>query len=831
MYNENTYLIQDEELNYTGRESNKELGNFRLLGKSKHQQYFTSVELSRAIYEILSPLIKDEAKVNVLDPTCGSGRLLYPWKKAGQFVTGIELDKEPYDVAVKLLGKISVRKGDILTYANYLSGYQFAISNPPYGIWWNVAERHFDFSWDTESYEGNVESQTAVLEIITKALDYNGVIALIIPSNMFENGKDKGFREHLYKNYQVAYRATITNAFKKEYNINVDVDLVIAQNNYRADNSNIPHDTFNGLTDPEYNSLILKAKTYTQDFDTFTYHHKMVNIPRLDSLRTVAVKSPINITAKGVKTTGGTKALLDFLNSTVEEYSTMRGMRTGLTEAILSPAVILKDGTERAEKILSRIGFDVKVSDKDREIIDKAKAKFQFLCVPIYRPKPHQLLAYMFDKDYIAKETVKDAEGKLLFIKDKSYDIHPTWIRRRETVNIQNVVDENRKQEYELRTEIDRGYLTFKIDTESGERLFSEINKEEIALFTSAFTLPDVQDISIMYPEKVMQNRIYIEKNLPFLFPYQKEDVARLACKPFGYIGYDMGGGKTVTSAAWATVRKYKRVLVVAPSGLVDNWYNELKKFGFNVKRMTTHATIDRIQKDKRSRKQLAQTEFYVTSYEFLSLDTAREYYPWECIKYDKDGNILHQESNITSSACPVCNREYKSAIKECPVCGEIHNWTGENCLTCGYSSYTYTSKKRSYPAYKRVRKLFSAVIVDEAQQAKSKNSDRGRAVRAIKCKGKLILSGTLMKGYITDLYWNIGWLLGFGNPLFHYEYRGGSKEFLDEFGSYEYVTKQYEETLSEGRAKLLPEVSNLNRFWRIFASFTIRRLKDEMIQ
>jgi len=72
--------------------------------------------------------------------------------------------------------------------------------------------------------------------------------------------------------------------------------------------------------------------------------------------------------------------------------------------------------------------------------------------------------------------------------------------------------------------------------------------------------------------------------------------------------------------------------------------------------------------------------------------------------------------------------------------------------------------------------------------------------------------------------------LLGFGNPLFHYAYRGGSKRFLNEFGAFEYTTKQFEETLSEGRAKLIPEVSNLNRFWRIMASFTIRRLKDEMI-
>src|SRR6185369_15254436 len=129
----------------------------------------------------------------------------------------------------------------------------------------------------------------------------------------------------------------------------------------------------------------------------------------------------------------------------------------------------------------------------------------------------------------------------------------------------------------------------------------------------------------------------------------------------------------------------------------------------------------------------------------------------------------------------------------------------------------------------KRVQKLFSAVLVDEAQLAKSKNTLRGRAIRALKPKGKLILTGTLMKGFAHDIFWNVAWLLGFDNPLFPYAYRGGTKRFLNEFGTYEFVDRQFEDSLHEGRAKLLPEVSNLNRFWRLMASFAIRRRKDDI--
>ena len=44
----------DNDLGFSGRKANTELGNFRLLGKSKHQQYFTSLDLSEAILKGVS---------------------------------------------------------------------------------------------------------------------------------------------------------------------------------------------------------------------------------------------------------------------------------------------------------------------------------------------------------------------------------------------------------------------------------------------------------------------------------------------------------------------------------------------------------------------------------------------------------------------------------------------------------------------------------------------------------------------------------------------------------------------------------------------------------
>jgi site-specific recombinase XerD len=154
--------IKDEDLSFSGRESNKDL-NFRLWNKSKHAQYFTPNELAETIFEMLKPIVHPDyfKELSVLDPTCGSGRLLVPWKKSGAQVIGIELDKQAGEVAKRVLGKESIRIGDILDYQSVLECFDIVVSNPPYGLSWNTKEKGLDFS--CECYGGSIESQSAVI--------------------------------------------------------------------------------------------------------------------------------------------------------------------------------------------------------------------------------------------------------------------------------------------------------------------------------------------------------------------------------------------------------------------------------------------------------------------------------------------------------------------------------------------------------------------------------------------------------------------------------------------------------------------------------------------
>jgi predicted RNA methylase/superfamily II DNA or RNA helicase len=820
-------------LEYLGRDSNKELGNFRLLGKSRHQQYFTPVELSDVIYRMLSPALPegyDVKELSVLDPTCGSGRLLVPWKKAGSTVMGIELDKEAFGVAKKLLGKDNVRLGDILDYADKLHGFNVAVTNPPYGIYWQVEDRAFCF--ESTNYGDSIESQAATIEICTQALSWSGLLVAIIPSTTFTNAKDSKVRNHLYSNYEILLKATLGGVFKKEYGIDVAVDLVIAQRNYGSNKGSFETLELDIVKDFGWQQGLVEAMhRVIRDREIAIYPSKPSSVPHLERLKPIELSNSVRIAPKAVSGAVSAVAMLDFINSVVNEYNPVRGIETGLVDAYMSPSSLIVRGIDAGREMLSFLGFEAEIKDSDLAKLERLKEKYEHLCTPIYRPKPHQLLAYYYDKEYTAEATVYDKDGNLLFMEGSCYHLHPTWVRHKEVVKIDEAFDERTKKPVIITTEVDRGYLAIRVETQTGERVFNEIDVDEMKLLTDAFPLPVIEDIYDKHPARVEANMRSLEREFPFLFDYQKEDVARLVLKPFGYIGYEMGGGKTVTSASWAKLRGYKKVLVVCQSGLVNNWINELNKFGFKAKRLTTHRSVDKLVADKRGKVKPDDTVFYVTSYEFLSLNTGRVYDPWDCIEYDKDGNVRRSAFGNTSEKCSMCGKAYGNVVKECPKCESYEAWTGTFCHKCGYRAYTYTSNRKTYPAYKRLKKLFSAVIVDEAQMAKSKNTLRGRAVRALKPKGKLILTGTLMKGYVTDIYWNVGWLLGYGNPLFHYPYRGGSKQFLEEFGTFEYVTKQFEDTLHEGRGRMIPEVSNLNRFWRIMASFTIRRLKDDMVK
>ena len=143
-----------------------------------HQQYFTPRWLCQACADIAEklfdvPVVQDQRggyPLRVIDPTCGSGRLLAPFAQRGHQVLGIELDDRLVPVARRAVGKDHVRKGDVCAYAPAIptERWDVAVINPPYGLWWPVTDTPLaSTSWPPAE---NIESQNLVLELATRLL-------------------------------------------------------------------------------------------------------------------------------------------------------------------------------------------------------------------------------------------------------------------------------------------------------------------------------------------------------------------------------------------------------------------------------------------------------------------------------------------------------------------------------------------------------------------------------------------------------------------------------------------------------------------------------------
>ncbi len=814
-------------VSYAGREANHAL-SFRQYNASKHAAYYTPLWFADLLFQELQPFIaaSDRASISVLDPTCGSARLLAPWKTAGCSVLGIELDAKAAEHARYAIGPQNVRAGDILDYRHLLHDFSVVLTNPPYGIWWTPPDP--GELWSCETSGGFLESQSATLDICTRAIAWNGLLVAIIPTSSFTNAKDSALRDTLYRDYEGLLQATLPDLFDEEYGIHVEVDLILARRTYRA-----PHQTWRPYT------LTIGPDADAPEALRSALRHALVDahpvpestpppVPVVSRLVTVHASNATRITPKGIRGAADVEGLLAFLDATVTAFDPVRGIEHGIVSATLSPASLLTLGPGSGMETLAWLGFDPSISERDNARISRLQAKFALLRTPVYVPDAHQRLAYLEDRSYTAKATVT-SNGAPCFTEGERYHLRPSWVRNREVASVETAWDERENKEVQIITSLDRGYLSFSVLTDSAPRVFREVDAADVELLTSAFDLPDIPDLEATVPQRLAQHRAVVAKRFPFLFPFQAEDVARLAVKPFAGFLYEQGGGKTVTAASWAATRGFRRVLVVCQSSLVENWIAELGQFGFPRERLTTHAAVTRLQEEKRRGQLPATTTFYITSFEFLSLVGPRTFDPWLCETFTKDGQVHHRVEDNTKASCRICKRSYDDVITSCPKCTDVTLWTGGHCNGCGYQAWSATADTHQWPAYKRIKKLFGAVLIDEAQIAKSKNTLRGRAVRAIRARGRAAISGTIMKGYALDVFWNLSFLLGFDNPLFPYSYRGGSKRFLGEFGTYEFVTRQFEDTLHEGRAKLLPEVSNLNRFWRLMASFSVRRRKDDI--
>jgi hypothetical protein len=547
---------------------------------------------------------------------------------------------------------------------------------------------------------------------------------------------------------------------------------------------------------------------------------KAVYLPNIDKIFNEKPDNKVTLTHKGIKVSKSAAGLLALYNETLHVYNPVFTTYTGIMDAYHKfPATAFVNMDKRVD-VLEELGFKVKVEPTARVKADRLSQKYDFLTTPLMPLLPQQTLAYVKEGEYKAKGDVP----RLGIKKRHSYDVRVGWQKRRDG-------------------DIKRGFFTLRVN---GHTLFEDSN-DDVTDFITAFGLPQVDSIEGKYPGVVELWTKKARKMFPQMKEWQVEDVALLATKPNGYLGSDRGTGKTYVSAAWAKLREYKRVLVCAQAQYLDKWASELEKFGFKYEKLLDWQSVNALKAKIRAGIKNPETVFYLTSFEFIGHEDVKML-PWDCVEKSSDGCITAVYKGITGRNCPGCGKTVGQARKLCPSCGSSE-FTGRYCLSCKEASFTYTREKPltparcadiesrakegrrdfsngQYPAFKRIKKLFPCVMVDEAQMIKNKNSLRSQATRGLRAKGRMLITANLMKNYPNELFWTCGWALGFNTPLFPYQYHGGFSFFEEQFG-----TKILKGETPEGKEmwKRTPEVSNLSIMWKLMSPFMVRRLKADI--
>lgn len=325
------------------------------------------------------------------------------------------------------------------------------------------------------------------------------------------------------------------------------------------------------------------------------------------------------------------------------------------------------------------------------------------------------------------------------------------------------------------------------------------------------------------------------------LFPFQVDDIARLACKRSAFIGLEQGLGKTPISICLCHMHGHKRILVVCPGPAIGSfksgWRHEIHRLGVpkeNIHIMRDAEDLPFKFKDTTKYPENGRPHFFITDYGTMSRDIVQwsQYQCPECqhTVTPEDRNKCEGKSHPKGT----------KALKTCPQCYAIDEdssamaWTGASCNPsqggCGWRVHgRVVSKGRqkkgitnALPMWKRIkRNMFQVGLFDESQMVKNAKTKRGRAVQHIPgLKRTYVITGTMMTNYVQDTFWQLNMLFRGKFPVLgslkDYTtckgHAAGQEQFMKDFQS------------KRGDKGRLPQLKNKEALWGMMSSIQIRR-------
>ena len=263
----------------------------------------------------------------------------------------------------------------------------------------------------------------------------------------------------------------------------------------------------------------------------------------------------------------------------------------------------------------------------------------------------------------------------------------------------------------------------------------------------------------------------------------------------------EMGTGKTLMGSL--IPEDGSKILILCPSHLQEKWVREIHETRPN----SVAVIIKSLQDCDRLIRELPtgkQTLWYV-----LSKETAKLSYLWRnACKIKKEQRWIYDRmskeqilSEINTCLCPDCFSYITRTDSKgneffigpdtlernrmfCPKC-KAALWTADNKRNRKYALADYLKKRHARIDY---------LIIDEAHEYKAQDSAQGNSLGSLASisENKILLTGTLIGGYATHLYYLLWRVLPNQMKARGYTY-SNTKSFIAQYGVREQITRDYQ--------------------------------------
>lgn len=305
------------------------------------------------------------------------------------------------------------------------------------------------------------------------------------------------------------------------------------------------------------------------------------------------------------------------------------------------------------------------------------------------------------------------------------------------------------------------------------------------------------------------------------MYDYQMESAAIMRARKRILLSLDMGLGKTRTTlVSLASDPSNKKILIVTMSRNLGDWLKEINTVGLG----SDYVLIES-RSDMKSTKRI-----HLVSYEAWAKEA------------------IHFINKVEAHECPNCKRQFrwntqlqycgyckegfpseeqytpKDLPKDCPCCASA--WKhGKLFCNCGFT----VVKSRKKPLYKFFNRSYDAAAIDEAHYIKNGTTKRSRAIRAIKTKYRIALTGTPAENGADDLFWPLTWVSGdshhFADPISGGRFDAFGKKGEDNFRGY-FGGSGNRALMDANRVD--SRASNAKVLWDLLDKFMIRKKKTD---